>query len=382
MVPAELFSGYGCSPEQVLFFDIETTGLSADTSFLYLICVGFLSKGVPVLRQWFSEGFCEESCVLDAFFELLQSFSVLVHYNGSTFDLPYLEKKCRHYERPYSFRDIRSIDLYRAVQPHKALLSLSGCRQKEIETALGICRKDQYDGGQLIELYKQYLGRARFDRMKHGTPIQVAKLSGLPKLPSSPSEALLYLLLLHNYEDVEGLIQISGLLSLFNLLNGTVPSFSLIRLDENELTAVLPIHTILSGTLLPPKYLSLPFGSLTCSDNKIILRIPVSHRELKYFYSNYKEYYFLPAEDCAVHKSVAAGVDKQYRKQATASTCYIRKCSSFLPQRQERYTPFFRAEYKSALSYFEADRLSDASDVILTDYVNSLFKKDNRNTLL
>ena len=146
-----------------------------------------------------------------------------MHYNGTTFDVPYLEKKCHQYKLDYQF-NLTSIDLYRMVKPHKALLSLSGCRQKDIERFLGIERKDQYDGGQLIEVYKQYLGRAQFDRMKHGAPLSVSRNSGLATMPSSPSEALLYLLLLHNTEDVEGLIRISCLLPLLQVLNGCVVS--------------------------------------------------------------------------------------------------------------------------------------------------------------
>ena len=62
------------------------------------------------------------------------------------------------------------------------------------------------------------------------------------------------------------------------------------------------------------------------------LRIPLYEEEMKYFYSNYKNYYYLPEEDVAIHKSVASFVDKEHRVQATAGTCYTRKLATYLPQ--------------------------------------------------
>ena len=47
------------------------------------------------------------------------------------------------------------------------------------------------------------------------------------------------------------------------------------------------------------------------------MRVPLYEEEMKYFYSNYKNYYYLPDEDTAIHKSVASYVDKKYRVQAT-----------------------------------------------------------------
>ena len=42
----------------------------------------------------------------------------------------------------------------------------------------------------------------------------------------------------------------------------------------------------------------------------------------KIFYKDYKNYYYLPEQNCAIHKSVAAYVDKSRRTAATKNTCY------------------------------------------------------------
>ena len=77
--------------------------------------------------------------------------------------------------------------------------------------------------------------------------------------------------------------------------------------------------------------------------------------ELKYFYPNYKDYYYLPAEDCAIHKSVGTYVDKNFRTQAKAANCYSKKYGTFLPQTGLWESPSFKIDYHDALTYFEAD---------------------------
>ena len=83
------------------------------------------------------------------------------------------------------------------------------------------------------------------------------------------------------------------------------------------------------------------------------LRVPLYEEEMKYFYSNYKNYYYLPDEDTAIHKSVASYVDKKYRVQATAKNCYTRKLSTYLPQWDILFQPFFKRSYDDRNVFFE-----------------------------
>ena len=84
-----------------------------------------------------------------------------------------------------------------------------------------------------------------------------------------------------------------------------------------------------------------------------MLRVPLIEEELKYFYANYKEYYYLPDEDVALHKSVAKFADHANRVPATASTCYTRKRSRFLPEWDALVMPFFKRDYDSKDLFFE-----------------------------
>ena len=80
------------------------------------------------------------------------------------------------------------------------------------------------------------------------------------------------------------------------------------------------------------------------------LRIPVLHTEMKRFFDNYKDYYYLPKEDMCVLKSAAGSVDPAYRENAKKETCYIRYRGFFIP-RLSVNSECFRKDYKSSLCY-------------------------------
>ena len=85
--------GYPAS--ESLFFDIETTGFSPDSSFLYLIGVLRRAKNGWLVTQWLGQSPQDEALILRSF----KSRGRLLppdHFNGTTFDLPYLKKKAEH----------------------------------------------------------------------------------------------------------------------------------------------------------------------------------------------------------------------------------------------------------------------------------------------
>ena len=64
-------------PERLLFFDIETTGLSAKRDLVYLIGCVYFRDGGWHLRQWFSDSAEAEKEVLLHFFLFASRFSML-----------------------------------------------------------------------------------------------------------------------------------------------------------------------------------------------------------------------------------------------------------------------------------------------------------------
>ncbi|MDE6873921.1 MAG: ribonuclease H-like domain-containing protein [Lachnospiraceae bacterium] len=445
--PAGCFAISPAPADQTLFFDIETTGFSPESSYVYLIGCAFLKDGAVRLRQWFLDDISEEKQLIREFGEFAKNFRALVHYNGTTFDLPYLQKKARRHRLPAYFLSMPgagcneetyceaeghagiklsapySLDLYRQLLPCKKLRGLKDLKQKTVEEFLGITRGDVFSGGDLIPVYTEFVGRYRYECITHGNPfwdmdtagqtgtdvLSVGTTSsgtkatnhtvphetpdfvdtGLTNMPESPAKALLYVLLLHNCEDIRGLLGISPLLCLPRLISGdfTVEILPEHAADPPETGVsclyrrkVLRLDTGWDPVLLSACFRTEIAKQLPCdaqstsspvcvslsaaSSGSLLLVVPVFSGTLKYFFGDYKEYYYLPLEDCAIHKSVAQFVDKEYRRKATKETCYQKKEGHFLPQPEQIITPAFRLHAKDRFSYFEDAEIPADPDVL------------------
>ena len=321
----------------LLFFDIETTGFSGDTSQLYLIGCTYHDGFGWKLVQWFEDTRESEAQLLTTFFTFMERFKVLVHFNGDGFDIPYLLKCCRRLGLDYNFDNIASVDIYKKIKPYRKLLGLENMKQKSIEQFLGVSREDKYSGGQLIEVYRDYL-------VTH--------------------ESFLYdLLILHNEDDLKGMPSILPILNYADMMEAPF------ALDSQQLYCADGIPgPFLNLTWKSPYSIPVPLEydtapvSLELHRDVLTCNIALYQGELKYFYPNYRDYYYLPFEDTAVHKSVGEYVDKDARKKATARTCYSKKCGLFLPQFGPLWSPCLKEDYKAPLDYvaYSPDLLSDS----------------------
>lgn len=318
-----------------VFFDIETTGLSWKYSRLYLIGAFFFREGQWRMRQWFLETPLEEPELLRSFSDFLKDFSTVVHFNGQGFDLPYLTHKYKDYKIPDPLPRLESLDLYRILRPWRKIFGLSSLKQKDVEKFLGISREDVYSGGELISCYEEYLRNA--------------------------SPELQKLLLLHNHDDLIGLTGILPLLGYRRLTEGDCILCSA-QLEKGELTLSLSLNNPL------PVPLSLdrtPFRLKTQLDSAV-LAVDSFSGEMKHFFDAWKDYYYLPLEDCAVHKSVGVYVDKSCRQKAAARNCYQRTSGVFLPQPDRLFEPVFYSEYGASPSWFQlrGDFLKDKDSLM------------------
>lgn len=339
--------------DRFLFIDIETTGFTARSSSLYLIGTAFYADGTWQIRQWFCENPTEESTVLDSFFDFAAPFTHLIHFNGNNFDLPYLLQKCEQHKLPHHFDNFEGIDLYKRISPYKAFLHVPNCKQKTLEGLLGICREDRFHGGELIEVYRNYV--------------------------ENPSPDIRALLLLHNSDDIRGMLQLLPLLAFYDLFNGNI------RAKKVQANSFVDYHgqekqELLMKLALPtPLPISLSNLANGCyfsgEKNKGILKVPLYEEEMKYFYASYKDYYYLPEEDIALHKSVSSFVDPSHRTQATAATCYTRKYGLFLPQWDILVEPFFKRDYKSHDLFFELTDERKTDRALFSRYAQYLLGK-------
>lgn len=341
--------------EEILFFDIETTGFSPKTSALYLIGVLFFTDGNWKCVQWFADDYSSEPSILSAFFSFLQHFKYIIHFNGSTFDLPYVQKKCMQHglsEELYSFSNVKSLDLYKEIFPHRKRIHISNLKQKSLEEFLHIERKDTYTGKELIKFYQNYVKATQ-----HHEKMQAQELE--------------YFLLLHNRDDLMGMLQFSSLMYLADLLNGSIHFLSL-TVEQNDTIITfrgrIPFH-------FPASYQwNGPTSFLSIMDDTLTLLLSAYTMELKYFYSNYKDYFYLPAEDTAIHKSVASYVDKEFRQKATKDTCYIKQSGLFLPAYSSELYPLFRENLQAKEQFLLLNEDFFSNDKLQLLYIQSFLK--------
>lgn len=327
----------------IIFFDIETTGFSPETTVLYLIgCIYYENNSFHQI-QWFADDKNSEFLMLKAFFQLLNNHKILIHFNGTGFDIPYILKKCRKYNlKDYNFDKIISIDIYKNILPYKKLLKTENLKQKTIEKFLGINRKDTYTGGELIKVYGNFLKKQ--------------------SLNDSSSEELLETLLLHNEDDIRGMLTVSNILCYSDLFCNKI-SVQKAYLEESYLNIKFNFDTPI------PKRVS--YGNNTYYLNVFnqsgIIKVKLYKNELKFFYPNYKDYYYLPQEDTAIHKSIAFYVDKDYRTKAKAANCYSKKSGAFVPQTDTVISPYFKIDYYDKITYIEVsqDFLNDIEKITL-----------------
>ena len=355
--------------DSFLFFDIETTGFSKDNTILYLIGCGYFIENGFQFIQWFNDDGTSEEEILLAFHDILkQKDWQLVTFNGNSFDIPYLKRHYELNELPCDIESFPSLDFYQFLKPFQSLFQMTHGKKKDWEHFLELYREDIYDGGQLIAVYKEYL--------------------------MNNEEALLHNLLLHNEEDLLGMKYLLPLFSYRMLLS---KDLSLIKVSPGESlfekgTGSIAISCKLPLALPKPLNFSTSIGSISTNKNDssiLIISLPYIEETLKHFFKDYRNYYYLPEEDRAVHKSVGCYVERKYRRAAKASTCYIKKEGIFLPipktQKHygiqiERYPyqdsfPLYKREFKSPRSFAEFDNLFSDKNESLAIYLRDVIKE-------
>ena len=204
-------------------------------------------------------------------------------------------------------------------------------KQKTIEEFLGIDRQDTYSGSELISKYHDYV--------------------------CDNDETSLNELLLHNEDDIKGMFHIISMIAYYDLFNNNVRVMKAQANYFNNENKKRSQEIIMKLKLTSPLPVQVSFRGEGCYFSgygvDASLKVPLYEEELKYYYSNFKNYYYLPAEDIAMHKSVATFVDKAHRVQASASNCYTRKKSLFLRQWNIVFEPFYKRDYKDKELFFE-----------------------------
>lgn len=311
-------------PPKAFFLCLDTTGLAPEESHISVLSAGYFSEEGFIITQWLNETGFEDDKILKALFAFVKDhqFDTMITYYGSYFLMPFLAKKAAQYELADEFEQFSKItheDLYKIAHKMKDVLHLKSTRQKKVEDALKIKRKSDISGKDLVIAYQHFVGLSR--------PAICESLSAeLKKECKKSREDLLF----HNKEGLLVLTKLSILLIFKALKDVNLGLISNI-VRESAYDFSFEICTPFPGTFTM-KHQDMTFtldGSI-CS-----LFVPVfadesnsdgSDTEINYVYrhplKNYKDYYYLPYEDRAIHKSLAASYPKNQKEKATADNCY------------------------------------------------------------
>ncbi|MBR1572702.1 MAG: ribonuclease H-like domain-containing protein [Lachnospiraceae bacterium] len=291
-----------------LMYDIETTGFSRQHCTVYLIGCAYYHDNTITIEQFFAENPEDEINVLEAFTSMLAKFNTVITFNGLAFDEPFINDRCKLHEIDFK-KPAHHIDLFRICTSVKNILNLPAYNQKSIESFLGINRDDQYNGGQLIDIYIDYI--------------------------LNPTDDKLDLLLLHNHDDVKGMSDLIPIISYRDFVNkmSSVNDFKLVEETnfQGEAIKELVLSINLDIALPNPINFKVNDAYINIKDNVLKCLIPLYEGELKYFIKDFKKYYYLPEEDICILREMATSIPSTRKVKAKASTCFIKQTGLFLP---------------------------------------------------
>lgn len=296
------FSISNISAPHKLFLDIETTGLTSDLSAIFMIGCGYIENNQLHIIQWLADGptLTDEQEILSCFsdwvnqhFKEIPSLEIIT-YNGHTFDLPFLKNRYTYCQvhAPEWLNQAKTVDFYRQLSAIKHFLPVKNLKLKTLSSWLGYAHADAPSGKQLIKSYQDYI--------------------------KTKDSVTLNLLFLHNVDDLESLFLTSKMQAYMDLFHGNYEIISTRQISD----------TCIQFDLTPTQTLPVSFEyqalDYLCQFDfqKTVIQANIHHQGLRYYFPDYKNYVYLPAEDYALHKSMAKYIDKSHYIKASSDTSY------------------------------------------------------------
>ena len=140
--------------DQIVFMDIETTGLSSSP--LFLIGIMVWEDNDFVVRQFFARDYSEERAVVASFLDACIGKKLLVTFNGKSFDVPYIRARAMvnglPFDLPLAHMDLLHVG--RRIWRDK----LPDCKLQTLERHIcGRTRVGDLPGGEIPAAYHDYV---------------------------------------------------------------------------------------------------------------------------------------------------------------------------------------------------------------------------------
>ncbi len=256
-----VFSKYFHSnSNNAVFFHTITTGHYWRNSYIKELQLLYqINTNEYEIKIWKTEREEEEYNLLELLAEQLKNVDLLIGYNSNSFHLPYLKQKYKAYGLYDPFSKITHVDILKKYKDMGNVLNLS------------------------------------------------LKLSDLK----------LYFHLNDDESEIRCIFETANLLLYNFVFKGDFTVKEINR--ENE-----EIYVTLQSSIEELKAIRFnqPAFYFISENNTIKLKIRLFEGKLRVYHSDYQNYYYLPAEDMAIHKSLASSISKEYKEKATSDNCY------------------------------------------------------------
>lgn len=139
---------------KVLYIDIETTGLSGSP--LFLVGTMRYAEDALMIQQLFARDYSEEPHLLRHLMKCMNTFQVLVSFNGKAFDLPYIRDRSVLHRVPFH-HDPFHLDLLHEAR-RRWREHLPDCRLQTLERV--IChrvRMGDLPGSEIPQVYHDFV---------------------------------------------------------------------------------------------------------------------------------------------------------------------------------------------------------------------------------
>ena len=164
----------------LLFFDIETTGLKRDLTIFSISLAYFDNEGIKT-ELLFARDPGEENLILGKFLEIIREYKERKHcafltYNGHSYDLPRISERAKNnrlfipgYNTVKDWINGEHVDLYRILMKRKRITHHAIRKLQDLEILiLGHERREDIPGRKIPKVYMEYVNGVNAEGEKIG----------------------------------------------------------------------------------------------------------------------------------------------------------------------------------------------------------------------
>ena len=261
------------------------------------------------LISWISEQESDEYEMLTALSDALGSIRRIITFNGNAFDLPHLHQKYKAYDLMDPLQGKQYLDLMLRLKPISRFLALPSGKLADFAGFLHLVQPDV--SGEALTQFKQtcdsdeVLPQPAQPDGSYETSFRFHPGAAAKHEASAPNDAL-------------WTIECMSLLHYADFLKQGAEIREVTADEERVIFRLHDPDGFPVGLSVHDSGFHLRFSE----DGTVLLSSRIYNGSVRYYHTDVKNYWYLPLEGYAIHKSAAQYVDKSRREKAVRENCY------------------------------------------------------------